>query len=61
MDRTPVPIYDEQTGYLCLTDGRYRQVVARVKGAYVYLMWKRRPKQEIAIRIGDLFNLITEE
>jgi len=57
-DRTPVPYYEPSTGFLCLTDGKYRQVVARVQGAYVYLMWKSRPKQEIPIKIGDLVNLV---
>lgn len=59
-DRTPVPIFEPQTGFLCLTDGQHRQVVARVRGAYVYLMWKGKPKREVRVRIGDLFNLIDD-
>ena len=57
--RTPAPFFDEQTGYLCLGDGRHNQVVLRFKWPYFYLMWKK-DKREIPVRIDHLFRMLVE-
>lgn len=58
--RTPAPIFEEETGYLCLSNGAVRQVILRWKYPYFYVMWKKGDKQEIAIRIDELFRLLLE-
>jgi hypothetical protein len=59
--RTPVPVFEEQTGYLCLSDGRYRQVVLRFEWPNFYFLWtKDKPKVEIRLRIDRLFRLLVK-
>jgi hypothetical protein len=56
--RTPAPVFDEETGYLCLSNGAVRQVVLRFKWPFFYVLWKKGEKQEVPIRIDELFRLI---
>jgi hypothetical protein len=37
---TPRLLYDESSGYLILSDGKRRQVVARPDGMTIWLWWK---------------------
>ncbi len=53
---TPVPVFDEETGYLYLHDGTHRQVYLRKDSKAVYLWWKR-DKVEVRVTLDDLHSL----
>lgn len=59
--RTPVPQFDPQTGYLLLSDGCKNQVLFRFEWPYLYLLWRRGPKEEVPLHIGDLFRLVAPD
>jgi hypothetical protein len=55
---TPQPVFEPDTGFLCLSDGKYRQVVLRFEWPFFYILWRKGPKKEIPLRIDELFKLI---
>lgn len=48
------------TGYLVLTDGRRRQIVARVGEDGVYLWWRRGDGREHPVAWTDIFRAVAE-
>ena len=57
---TPTVAWEESTGYLCLSDGRHRQIVCRREGGYIYLWWKR-DRKEHRISLEEWRALFGEE
>ncbi len=53
---TPVPVFDEETGYLCLSDGTHRQIVCRKDREAIYVWWKL-SKKEVRVTLSDLHSL----
>ena len=59
MTTTPIPIFDEQTGYILLKKGKQVQVIARRgegQGEILFL-WKR-TKEEVLVTLDELADLI---
>lgn len=57
-NRTPIPVFEPETGFLVLTDGRIRQVVLRFEWPNLHLYWKK-GKEEIPLSVGDFFHLVS--
>ena len=57
--KTPTLQYEASTGFIVLTDGECRQVVARPDGMRLYLYWKR-GRKEIPVSIDHLMALIVQ-
>ena len=57
---TPWPVYDKASGYICLTDGKYRRVVARLNDKGEIFLWWRTPdgKKEVKLRVEDILKAI---
>lgn len=55
----PSLVYEEGTGYLVLTDGKVRQVIARTDGINIYLWWKK-SKEEYTLTLEKLMGLMEE-
>ena len=57
---TPWPVYDKATGYICLTDGTYKRIVARLNDKGEIFLWWRTPgeKREIKLRVEDILKTI---
>jgi len=60
VDCTPVPVFDEETGYLLLKDGKRVQVICRVKeGTTLLFLWKRSGEEiEIPLTLEELHKLL---
>lgn len=57
--KTPTLCYEACSGFIVLTDGETRQVVARPDGWKLYLYWKK-GKEEIPVSIDHLMALIVQ-
>jgi hypothetical protein len=54
-----MPIFESESGFLTLSDGRYRQVIFRFRWPFFYVLWKKgNNKIEVPIRIDELFRLL---
>jgi len=56
---TPCICYEDETGYIVLTNGKTRQVVARTDGIDLYLWWKQ-GKTEHKLTLEMLMGLMQE-
>jgi hypothetical protein len=55
---TPIPEFEESTGYIILRKGKQRQVICRVsEEGHLLFLW-RRTKEEVPVTIEDLAEIV---